>query len=46
MEFFFFFPKARQISIHSLGAFYDSDVFHGNRFMYDRKRKLIVLTLA
>eukprot|EP00731_Ephydatia_muelleri_P001567 Em0001g1567a len=41
-----FTERARQISIHSLGAFYDSDDFRGNRFMYDRKRKLIVLTLA
>lgn len=34
--------KARQINIHNLSAFYDSEVFKMNRFSRDVKRKLIV----
>ncbi|NWQ81453.1 MCM2 factor, partial [Columbina picui] len=34
--------KARQINIHNLSAFYDSEVFRMNRFSRDVKRKLIV----
>ncbi|KGL75325.1 DNA replication licensing factor mcm2, partial [Tinamus guttatus] len=34
--------KARQINIHNLSAFYDSEVFKMNRFSRDTKRKLIV----
>eukprot|EP00058_Branchiostoma_floridae_P021237 XP_002606727.1 hypothetical protein BRAFLDRAFT_281666 [Branchiostoma floridae] len=37
--------KARQIGIHNLSAFYESDVFRTNRFSHDGKRKLIVQTL-
>lgn len=34
--------KARQINIHNLGTFYESDIFRTNRFTHDIKRKLIV----
>ncbi|XP_018409454.1 PREDICTED: DNA replication licensing factor MCM2 [Nanorana parkeri] len=34
--------KARQINIHNLSAFYDSELFKMNRFMHDVKKKLIV----
>ncbi|XP_019716079.1 DNA replication licensing factor MCM2 [Hippocampus comes] len=34
--------KARQINIHSLSSFYDSEPFRTNRFTYDGKKKLIV----
>ncbi|KAF7664250.1 hypothetical protein LDENG_00182550 [Lucifuga dentata] len=34
--------KARQINIHSLSAFYDSDLFRSNRFSHDGKKKLIL----
>ncbi|XP_053153412.1 DNA replication licensing factor MCM2 [Hemicordylus capensis] len=34
--------KARQINIHNLSAFYDSELFKMNRFSRDVKRKLIV----
>uniref|UniRef100_A0A8V5HGB5 DNA replication licensing factor MCM2 n=1 Tax=Melopsittacus undulatus TaxID=13146 RepID=A0A8V5HGB5_MELUD len=34
--------KARQINIHNLAAFFDSEVFRMNRFSRDVKRKLIV----
>uniref|UniRef100_A0A663LL43 DNA replication licensing factor MCM2 n=2 Tax=Athene cunicularia TaxID=194338 RepID=A0A663LL43_ATHCN len=34
--------KARQINIHNLSAFYDSEVFRMNRFSRDVKRKLIL----
>uniref|UniRef100_A0A4W4HLT1 DNA replication licensing factor MCM2 n=1 Tax=Electrophorus electricus TaxID=8005 RepID=A0A4W4HLT1_ELEEL len=34
--------KARQINIHNLSAFYDSDLFRFNRFSHDAKKKLIV----
>nr|AAM28219.1 DNA replication licensing factor [Danio rerio] len=34
--------KARQINIHSLSAFYDSDLFRSNKFSHDVKKKLIV----
>ncbi|XP_005108123.1 DNA replication licensing factor mcm2 [Aplysia californica] len=36
--------KARQINIHSLTTFYDSDIFRANRFSHDAKRKVIVHT--
>eukprot|EP00923_Selenidium_pygospionis_P053609 GHVN01093084.1.p1 GENE.GHVN01093084.1~~GHVN01093084.1.p1 ORF type:complete len:125 (-),score=6.62 GHVN01093084.1:232-570(-) len=35
--------KARQINIHNLSTFYDSDVFKTNRFTHDSKRKMLVL---
>lgn len=41
-SFFFFCPQARQINIHSLSAFYDSDLFRSNKFSHDAKKKLIV----
>uniref|UniRef100_A0AAR2LJY7 DNA replication licensing factor MCM2 n=1 Tax=Pygocentrus nattereri TaxID=42514 RepID=A0AAR2LJY7_PYGNA len=34
--------KARQINIHNLSAFYDSDVFRSNKFSHDMKKKLIM----
>uniref|UniRef100_A0A8D0GH26 DNA replication licensing factor MCM2 n=1 Tax=Sphenodon punctatus TaxID=8508 RepID=A0A8D0GH26_SPHPU len=34
--------KARQINIHNLSAFYDSELFKMNKFSRDLKRKLIV----
>ncbi|XP_069499475.1 DNA replication licensing factor MCM2 [Ambystoma mexicanum] len=34
--------KARQINIHNLSAFYDSEMFKMNRFSHDLKKKLIV----
>ncbi|KAJ7316905.1 hypothetical protein JRQ81_003067 [Phrynocephalus forsythii] len=34
--------KARQINIHNLSAFYDSELFKMNRFSRDVKRKVIV----
>ncbi|XP_074644668.1 DNA replication licensing factor mcm2-like isoform X2 [Tubulanus polymorphus] len=37
--------KARQINIHNLAAFYDSDVFRAHRFSHDAKKKIIVQTL-
>uniref|UniRef100_A0A9J7ZQI6 DNA replication licensing factor MCM2 n=1 Tax=Cyprinus carpio carpio TaxID=630221 RepID=A0A9J7ZQI6_CYPCA len=33
--------KARQINIHNLSAFYDSDLFRSNKFSHDAKKKLI-----
>ncbi|XP_013421596.1 DNA replication licensing factor mcm2-like [Lingula anatina] len=38
--------KARQINIHTLSAFYDSDIFRHNRFQHDTKRKLIIQNLV
>lgn len=34
--------KARQINIHSLSAFYDSELFKMNRFTHDVKKKLVI----
>ncbi|XP_042092641.1 DNA replication licensing factor MCM2 isoform X2 [Ovis aries] len=34
--------KARQINIHSLSAFYDSELFRVHKFTHDRKRKVIL----
>ncbi|CAH2312020.1 DNA replication licensing factor MCM2 [Pelobates cultripes] len=34
--------KARQINIHNLSAFYDSELFKMNRFTHDAKKKLII----
>ncbi|XP_041080079.1 DNA replication licensing factor mcm2 [Polyodon spathula] len=34
--------KARQINIHNLSAFYDSDLFKLNKYSHDIKKKLIV----
>ncbi|KAG7251513.1 hypothetical protein CRUP_005796, partial [Coryphaenoides rupestris] len=33
--------KARQINIHNLSSFYDSELFASNRFSHDAKKKLI-----
>lgn len=38
----FFCPQARQINIHNLSAFYDSDLFRSNKFSHDAKKKLVV----
>lgn len=37
--------QARQINIHNLSSFYESELFQGNKFIYDHKRKVIVQTL-
>ncbi|BFZ08073.1 hypothetical protein BsWGS_11112 [Bradybaena similaris] len=37
--------KARQINIHSLTTFYDSEIFQANHFKHDVKRKVIVHTV-
>nr|XP_031532220.1 DNA replication licensing factor MCM2 [Vicugna pacos] len=34
--------KARQINVHNLSAFYDSELFRMNRFSHDLKRKVIL----
>jgi len=34
--------KARQINIHSLTSFYDSDIFQANHYTHDSKRKVII----
>ncbi|XP_048244361.1 DNA replication licensing factor mcm2-like [Haliotis cracherodii] len=34
--------KARQINIHNLTSFYDSDIFKVNHFAHDTKRKVIL----
>ncbi|KAI4827419.1 hypothetical protein KUCAC02_030813 [Chaenocephalus aceratus] len=34
--------KARQINIHNLSSFYDSDIFRSNKFSHDGKKKLIL----
>ena len=45
MFFLFHCWQARQINIQSLAMFYDSDLFKNNKFVYDRKRKMIVQSL-
>lgn len=42
MVLMLFFLQARQINIHNLSAFYDSDLFKINKFSRDLKRKLIL----
>ena len=42
MALMLFFLQARQINIHNLSAFYDSDLFKFNKFSSDLKRKLIL----
>ena len=37
--------KARQINIHNLQPFYESDIFLANRFVHDKKNKTILLTM-
>lgn len=37
-----FFFQARQINIHNLSAFYDSELFRINKFSRDLKRKMIL----
>uniref|UniRef100_UPI00358E0689 DNA replication licensing factor MCM2 n=1 Tax=Myxine glutinosa TaxID=7769 RepID=UPI00358E0689 len=37
-----FVERARQINVHSLAAFYNSDVFRLHRFSHDSHRKIIV----
>lgn len=36
------FLQARQINIHNLSAFYDSELFRINKFSRDLKRKMIL----
>lgn len=40
-----FVEKARQMNIHSLATFYDSDLFRRNKFIYNRREKTIVQEL-
>ncbi|EDO35060.1 predicted protein [Nematostella vectensis] len=40
-----FTDRARQINIINLASFYDSPVFQANRFVHDKKKKLIIQTL-
>ncbi|RMX61533.1 hypothetical protein pdam_00013734 [Pocillopora damicornis] len=40
-----FTDRVRQINITSLGSFYESPMFTSNRFIHDKKRKLIIQTL-
>ncbi|CAD5117548.1 DgyrCDS6310 [Dimorphilus gyrociliatus] len=40
-----FADKSKQINIHSLSNFYNSDLFHEHRFRYDAKKKMIIQTL-
>ncbi|XP_012276797.1 DNA replication licensing factor Mcm2 [Orussus abietinus] len=37
--------RAKQIDIHNLSSFYESDIFKMNNFVYNPKRKMIVQTL-
>ena len=37
--------KARQINIHNLQPFYESQLFLSNHFIHDKKKKNILLTL-
>lgn len=37
-----FLRQARQINIHSLAAFYSSELFSSNKFSHDGKKKLIL----
>ena len=36
------FSQARQINIHNLTSFYESDLFKANHFSLDAKRKVII----
>ena len=36
------FIQARQINIHNILPFYESEQFSHNRFIHDKKRKVIV----
>ncbi|KAK2550621.1 DNA replication licensing factor mcm2 [Acropora cervicornis] len=40
-----FIDRARQINISALGSLYESPLFNSNRFIHDKKRKLIIQTL-
>ena len=40
-----FFSQARQINIDNVSTLYDCDMFQKNRFIHDKKRKLIIQTL-
>lgn len=37
-----FILQARQINIHNLATFYDSEVFKNNHFRLDEKRRVII----
>lgn len=37
--------QAKQIDIHNLHTFYESDIFKTNNFVYEPRRKVIVQTL-
>ncbi|XP_077982229.1 DNA replication licensing factor mcm2-like [Glandiceps talaboti] len=38
--------KARQINIHNLAGFYDSEIFRAHRFTHDMRRKVIVQSVV
>lgn len=40
-----FLDRARQINIDNVSTLYESDMFQKNRFVHDKKRKLIIQTL-
>jgi DNA replication licensing factor MCM2 len=40
-----FLDRARQINIHNLLSFYESEMFEQNRFVHDKKRKVIVQSM-
>lgn len=38
--------RAKQIGVHSLGKFYESEIFKNNGFSYDPKRKTILQVIT
>ncbi|XP_062522582.1 DNA replication licensing factor mcm2-like isoform X1 [Corticium candelabrum] len=40
-----FTDRAKQMDVHSIASFYESQLFKTNRYVYDRKRRMIVQTL-
>lgn len=40
-----FLFQAKQINVQNVGSFYDSPLFKTNRFIYERKRRMIVQTV-
>jgi len=40
-----FVEKARQINVHSLSSFYESELFRKHKFIHDRQRRQIVQQL-
>jgi len=44
MLILFYGFQAKQIDIHNLHPFYESDIFKTNNFVYDSERKVIMQT--